>query len=798
VTLALGLPNGPRRHAALVMGTHEPTDSVDEGTATGAPTMLLTRLLAGVFGAARAAADWFGRLHNLLATASSAIRRRVQAGVAAIRTAMRAAGGRLSIVLQRALAVVARHGGGVALVLVGAAAGLRLVVDEPAGVALTYPVAPTAADTIRHSGALWIALPLGVIHGARMVHRAWGSTLRSWIDRLGGAIWSISRRVGRRVWSWLTHASQLVHRASRHVVQTLRALLRHLATPTRRLTHLVTSAIGRTLAHVMQTLRRIAGAIWSISRRVGRRVWSWLTHASQLVHRASSHVVQTLRALLRHLATPARRLTHLVASALGRVVCGVASVRDRVTLSTGVAIARARMTTVGVAAVTVEQERSSVRRRDVTSGFTAAMYQNEYLPAGAREAHAIITVTSVVERDEGSPDSAVVILLDCSGSMGRPWSKLQAARRATAAAIDALAEGTWFAIVRGNDRAEVAYPPSGEVIRSTSETRAAAKRAVRLLWPEGGTAMGRWLSAADALFAGSPGAVNRAILLTDGRNESESARALDDVLRACAGRFQCDCRGVGADWSVDELRMIANGLLGTIDVVPEPDLLTTDFQAMATAAMARGVGEVRLDVQAPSGGSLLHLSQATPEWIPLPLARADDGVYRCSTGAWGVETRDFHLNLALPAGEVGDEMLAAKVSVVVDGEVAAQLQVKAIWCDDERQSTAMHPAVAHYETQAQIVASIGRGLGAQGTGDAATAARELGRAAQLADAIDHAATLRLLEAVVDVEDAPTGVVRIKSDVDPLEAMTLDARSTRTSAWRADRAPDVPTEGAGSP
>ena len=39
----------------------------------------------------------------------------------------------------------------------------------------------------------------------------------------------------------------------------------------------------------------------------------------------------------------------------------------------------------------------------------------------------------------------------------------------------------------------------------------------------------------------------------------------------CEGSFQCDCRGVGTDWGVSELRRIASALLGTVDIIADPD-----------------------------------------------------------------------------------------------------------------------------------------------------------------------------------------------------------------------------------
>ena len=61
-----------------------------------------------------------------------------------------------------------------------------------------------------------------------------------------------------------------------------------------------------------------------------------------------------------------------------------------------------------------------------------------------------------------------------------------------------------------------------------------------------------------------------AILLTDGANQHETREQLETTLADCEGRFQCDCRGIGTDWDVDELRGIASKLLGTVDIIREP------------------------------------------------------------------------------------------------------------------------------------------------------------------------------------------------------------------------------------
>ena len=51
--------------------------------------------------------------------------------------------------------------------------------------------------------------------------------------------------------------------------------------------------------------------------------------------------------------------------------------------------------------------------------------------------------------------------------------------------------------------------------------------------------------------------------------------------------FRCDCRGVGTDWNVEELRKISTALLGTVDIVPDPAGLAADFEAMMQASTSR-------------------------------------------------------------------------------------------------------------------------------------------------------------------------------------------------------------------
>ena len=82
--------------------------------------------------------------------------------------------------------------------------------------------------------------------------------------------------------------------------------------------------------------------------------------------------------------------------------------------------------------------------------------------------------------------------------------------------------------------------------------------------------MGRWLECVRDVAGQHPGALTHAILLTDGKNEHEKPHQLSTEIARSEGVFTCDCRGVGTDWQVAELRTIASTLLGTVDIIADP------------------------------------------------------------------------------------------------------------------------------------------------------------------------------------------------------------------------------------
>ncbi|MFJ4948005.1 VWA domain-containing protein [Streptomyces sp. NPDC088760] len=431
--------------------------------------------------------------------------------------------------------------------------------------------------------------------------------------------------------------------------------------------------------------------------------------------------------------------------------------------------------------------------------FSVDVYQNEYLPEGGSEVNAIVTVSATGGGTIGStvsapvyapgqrPSAAVAVMVDCSGSMDYPPTKMRNARDATAAAIDTLRDGTCFAVIGGTHVATEVYPGAGRLAVADATTREQAKQALRRLSAGGGTAIGTWLRLADRLLSSADVTIRHGILLTDGRNEHESPEDLRATLDACAGRFTCDARGVGTDWEVKEVTGIASALLGTADIVADPAGLAADFTKMMETAMGKEVADVALRVWTPVGTTIRFVKQVAPTMEDLTARRTEAGPRAGDypTGSWGDESRDYHLCVTVPPAGLGREMLAARVSLVIpqtDGSaqsLGAQGLVRAVWTDDMVASTSINPQVAHYTGQAELAQAIQKGLDLRKAGDFDGATAKLGRAVQLANASGNADTAKLLAKVVDVVDAATGTVRLKTRVAEADEMTLETRSTKT-------------------
>jgi hypothetical protein len=416
--------------------------------------------------------------------------------------------------------------------------------------------------------------------------------------------------------------------------------------------------------------------------------------------------------------------------------------------------------------------------------FKIESFFNPHLSAGADRIDAVLTITASPAEGPAmgvrSGGRAIAFVIDRSGSM-QDDGRIEAAKHAARICINLLDEAAWFCVIAFNHEARVLVPLSP----ATYQNKERAHREIRRLSGDGGTVFSAALLATrEELLKLSEG-IRYALFLTDGENDPKDKNDLGRAVNRCRGLFQCDGRGVGADWTKADLTFIANTLLGNADIIPSPEMMEAAFREAITAALAKGVADVRLRLWSPKTVTMAMIKQVSPEIVDLgPLkVRKDEKTIEVPTGAWADESRDYHLTLAFAPGEIGDEMLACRPSVVyeIDGKeiVAIAPPVIATWTSDATLATRISPQVAHYTGQQELADSIREGLAARERGDIDQATKLLGNAAKIAATSGNEEVTRRLKHVVDIVDAPQGTVRLKTAVSRADELVLDMGGTRT-------------------
>jgi hypothetical protein len=150
-----------------------------------------------------------------------------------------------------------------------------------------------------------------------------------------------------------------------------------------------------------------------------------------------------------------------------------------------------------------------------------------------------------------------------------------------------------------------------------------------------------------------------------------------------------------------------------------------------------GGAEVSLRVWTPVGASLAVLREVVPRATDLLAsgAQSDGRTVEYPAGRWTDGAYEYELGVTLPERGAGDEMLAARVEVVVDGEVVGRAAVAVTWTADEDRLTAPGEGAGVVPANRAETGGGGAGDGA-GVGDGAGASG--GRAADGARAGDGA------------------------------------------------------------
>ncbi|HZF88751.1 VWA domain-containing protein [Streptomyces sp.] len=398
--------------------------------------------------------------------------------------------------------------------------------------------------------------------------------------------------------------------------------------------------------------------------------------------------------------------------------------------------------------------------------------------------HAILSLR--VDGTEGGggpgPVLAQVLAVDCSGSMTWPPEKLHAAQQAAVAAIRKLPDGTPFAVVRGSDVATMAYPGAPGMARADARSRAEAERAVLRLVAGGGTCIGAWLDLARRLLTEQGAPIGHVLLLTDGRNVNDERMPLDGVLDACAGRFVCDAWGIGDGWDGHELLRITRRLHGSASSVREEAALPGEYQRLMDRLLTKSVPELAISVTPMAGAAVRYLKQVFPTEVELP---AEGGSRRFVTRAWGDETRRYQLCLSAdPAGRPrGEDLQLAVVAVEVPGgEVRLPPPKPCVvhWTDNPALSGQTDPQVEHFEAHQRLGEAVAAATDAHRRKDRGLAEQHLGRAVQLARAMGADEHLTRLARLVEIEDARTGRVRLRSEVQAVDFQHLITASSHST------------------
>jgi hypothetical protein len=383
---------------------------------------------------------------------------------------------------------------------------------------------------------------------------------------------------------------------------------------------------------------------------------------------------------------------------------------------------------------------------------------------------------------------AEILIMDRSMSM-MSENKMPEARRAACTAIDALPDGVFFAIIAGNRKAESLFPSAGGLAAINAKTRAAAKRQVMRLQPEGGTEIGRWLLAARQLFATEPdaGTIRHAVLYTDGRNEHETSEALGAALSSCADEFLCDVRGLGNDWDYRELLRIAGALHGDATAVLQIADLADDFTQLILRERRLVVRRTYLRLRPSRRFQIGSIAQTHPVRVDLTQRQqpADGAAIDIPLGSWEAETRRYHLTMrfapdTLPTGEdlraAGVELLMETASGERERYADTALVVRRHSTPGDK--TREPDSVTQVEKERELAVTMQACADAWLHGRITEADDELEHGIRLARAVADPVRLRLLESIANI--GKDGRARVRADVTRGEMQRLGLDSTKTS------------------
>lgn len=193
------------------------------------------------------------------------------------------------------------------------------------------------------------------------------------------------------------------------------------------------------------------------------------------------------------------------------------------------------------------------------------------------------------------------------------------------------------------------------------------------------------------------------------------------------------------------------------------------------------LGEASLRLWTPTGSTVRFVRQVYPYLEDLTGRRGEvtARISEYPTGAWGAESRDYHLCIALPAGAVEEERLAARASLVSQDQTLVETRL----C---RRLDRRPHALGEARPARGALQRPGRTRRHHPARPGRPRCRRLphrnrharpGRPHRTGSG--HQDTADLLGRLVDVVDARTGSVRLRHDATGIDAELANVRSVKT-------------------
>lgn len=419
-------------------------------------------------------------------------------------------------------------------------------------------------------------------------------------------------------------------------------------------------------------------------------------------------------------------------------------------------------------------------------------------------AHTVDSTVEITAEAAGGPapaaaDTGVIVALDFAPE------RLAETRRAVAAAITALPDGTAFAVLHGGGAPRICYPYDASEVWAYADgiSRNTARFEAERLLPAGGAGSAgsgtggyaAWLDAARAHVAREPRRIAHLLMVTDGRGHDDGR--LDAAIDACTDTLTCDVIGVGGDWEPALPARIATRLHGRAELAEGAEPLAARLADIAGRLRATRVPAVRVEVRLRTGVALRSFREAAPvsrELRPDPRpAGADPWRYVFTTRLWDAGVRRYILSVeARPDGDpaagrdadpLDTDLLLAQVALepgLAAPPEAAAAAVRVHWSYEAAPGgVRARGASMTYRLRDRLADAFNAGCTAISRRDLRTAEAMLGEAARLAyelqdrDFLDHD-----LDRVAEVLDARNGVVRVRTGATVDRTALLRSRLSR--------------------